>query len=395
MVVRWAKIYHFFICQLCQQLPTLAEPAGTATCLAGLSLSNCPQHYLSLVTINPDRLRFHVPHLTNFHFEQTEFCAANWPTGLGDDLLNFFRSCPLLEVVFLSYSDEVPGLATDETSTKAISLPHLRSFTHETTVQSIHIDLFNRLSLPPTCVVGFVIDVTAHGYIPQLSRFPVPRDQSYFSDVKRVNVVAHSAGEGHASHFMLKTELVNSRNMKISFTKRSYSSRNPCSYQFDPFLDFLDDFGITHSVESLHFEDYPVPSWGWREQAERYLAQQLQKFCSLKSLALWGCDPVVFLARPSPSGLWCPTIEKLVIGWRLGKYCWDGGESEVVERVRDVAVARQKDGSPLKVIALFFRTAETLLGEFKGEIEELKSCVELVEVGGLRPRRSALDGRIR
>jgi len=34
----------FFICQLCQQLPTLAEPAGTATCPAGLSLSNCPQH---------------------------------------------------------------------------------------------------------------------------------------------------------------------------------------------------------------------------------------------------------------------------------------------------------------------------------------------------------------
>ena len=34
----------FFICQVCQQLPTLAEPAGTATCLAGLSLSNCPQH---------------------------------------------------------------------------------------------------------------------------------------------------------------------------------------------------------------------------------------------------------------------------------------------------------------------------------------------------------------
>jgi len=77
---------------------------------------------------------------------------------------------------------------------------------------------------------------------------------------------------------------------------------------------------------------------------------------------------------------------EILLGW---------GESEVVERVRDVAVARQKDGSPLKVIALFFRTAETLLGEFKGEIEELKSCVELVEVGGLRPRRSALDGRIR
>lgn len=173
---------------------------------------------------------------------------------------------------------------------------------------------------------------------------------------------------------MLKTELVNSRNMRLSFTKRSYEYCNP-SYAFYRFLDFLDDFGITHSVESLHFEDYPAPLYESREQTGRGLVQQLRKFSSLKSLALWRCNPIGFLVGSPPRGLWCPTVERLLIGSRLGIYCWDGVESEVVKRVRDVAVARQKGGTPLIVITMFFRTAEMLLWGCKGDrgVEELCS----------------------
>jgi len=194
--------------------------------------------------------------------------------------------------------------------------------------------------------------------------------------------VAYTAGEGHLSHLMLKTELVNSRNMRISFTRKSYQSCDPSSYGFYRFLDFLNDFGVTHSVESLHFDNYPVPHYESHEQIERDVVQQLQKFSSLKNLAFWGCNPVVFLVGSAPRGLWYPTVERLVIGSRLGIYCWDGVESEVVKRARGVAVARQKGGTPLKAITMFFGTTELLLRECRGEIEELKNCVELVEVGG-------------
>ena len=332
--------------------------------------------------------RFDIPHLTNFHFERTYHPGMSSAAGLGEDLLNIFRGCPLLEVVSLRYGDTGDGedlrFATDEASTKPVSLPHLRSFTHETALSKLLIGLFNRLSIPPTCVVGFAIDVTESDYRPWFPGFPAPRDQSYLSDVKRVDIAAYTVGEDYLSRLMLKTELVNSRNTKISFSRRAYPSYDPSLFEFDNFLDFLDDFGITQSVETLHFEDYPVPPHSSRGQTERDLARQLQKFCNLKSLVLRGCDPFIFLGDSSPSGLWYPTVEHVVVGSRLGMFCWDGEESKVVKRVRDVAVARQKGGSPLKSISMFFKTAETLLWECRGEIEELRSCVKSVEVRGLR-----------
>ena len=217
----------------------------------------------SLAITNPDRLRFHVPHLKNIRIEWT----FNLPARSGNDLPDFFRSCPLLEVVSLSYDDSGEDLvfATEVAHTKAVSLPHLRSFTHDSMVSRICIGLFNRLSIPPTCAVAFVIDVTARGFHPWFPGFPAPRDRFYLTDVKRVNVMAYSAGDGHVSCLMLKTELMNSRNMTISFIRKSYQTTDPSPFAFGQFLDFLDDFGVTHSVESLHFEDYPIPHHPLRE----------------------------------------------------------------------------------------------------------------------------------
>ena len=368
-------------------------PALRTLCVTGRrgSKSEKPTRSLpsvrSLVLTNLNHLRFHVPHLTSFHFEWRRVLDESLPVEFGDHLLDFFRSCPLLEVVSLSYGGSRHrdlGFAVDEASTKPVSLSHLRSFTHESTSHEICIGLFNRLSLPQTCVVGFVINDEAHGYQTAIPGFAAPRDQSYLSDVKRVNIGAYTVVKGYSPHLRLKTELVNSRNTRISFSMGPYLSFGPSYYAIYSFLNFLQEFGATHSVESLHFDGYPVLFPPSLKQTTIDMILQLRRFRNLKNLTLWGCDPIGFLVDSSSSGSWCPTAERLVIGSRIGKYYWDGEESEVVKRVRDVAVARKKDGSPLKSIVMCFRTAETLLRKCRGEIEELKSCVESVEVGGLR-----------
>ena len=132
-----------------------------------------------LATIDVGYPLFHVPNLTNLRFEMTRY--SHIPPRFGDNLLEFLRSCPLLEVIFLSYGSQGMDIefTTSEAPIDAVSLPRLRSFTHDSPVKTIDIGLFNRLSLPPTCDVAFVIKTRKWLLInePGTHPFPIP---SYF-----------------------------------------------------------------------------------------------------------------------------------------------------------------------------------------------------------------------
>ena len=322
---------------------------------------------------NLGRPLFHVPHLTNFSFKLCRCSGSAVTTMMGDSLLDFLRSCPQLEVVHFGYGDLGTdiGFTTDEASTEAVSLPRLRSFTHESPVDTIYIGLFNRLSLPPTCDVEFTIRDIFFIDKPWNYGFSTLRDPSYLSDVKTVRIAFHPRGGGST---MVKTTFSNSKNMRISFSRLSISSTySNTVWVTEKFLDFLGASGMARSIETIRFEGCPVlPQQG---HFPPRLIKPLQKLGNLKTLVLWRCNLAFFLRNPCPPATWCPRVENLVI---CPIHPWE--ESDVLRRVRDIAVARQKRATPLKIVTLFVRDAEKLSLTCGELIEELRRCVGSVEV---------------
>lgn len=330
----------------------------------------------SLSTINLGRPLFHVPHLTHFCFKVCHCLGSAAMTRMGDSLLDFLRSCPQLEVAYFGYGDPGTdiGFTTSETSTEVVSLPRLRSFTHESPVDTIYIGLFNRLSLPSTCEVEFTIRDLFFLEKPWNLGFPILRDSSYLSDVKEVKI-AFQARDSRST--MVKTTFLNSKNMRISFNRLSITSTySNTVWVTEKFLDFLGDSQVARSVETLHFDRCPaLPHQG---HFTPRLIKPLLKLGNLKTLVLWQCNPGFFLRNPYPPAPWCPRIEKLVICPVLSTNLWE--ESDVSERVRDIAVLRQKHAAPLKTVTLCVRDPERLLSTCGGLIEELRSCVGSVEI---------------
>lgn len=158
---------------------------------------------------------FHIPNLVEFEL----YITWHWyvPIKLGDSLLNFFLGCLMLESIFLGYGDPNTDIefTTGKESAEAVSLPYLHKFTHESPVEMIHIGLFNRLSLPPTCKVSFTVTTTeSFGSTlclrPWVDVFPIPRDSSCLSDIK---VVTTTLGfrRGNTSNAMHATDFTNSK----------------------------------------------------------------------------------------------------------------------------------------------------------------------------------------
>lgn len=328
------------------------------------------------LTTNLGRPLFHVPHLTHFCFKLCRCSGSAVTAKMGDSLLDFLRSCPQLEVAYLGYGDPGAdiGFTTDEALTETVPLPCLRSFTHESPIDTIHVGLFNRLSLPPTCDVQFTIRDLFFVEKPWNSGFPALRNLSYLSDVKTVKI-AFNVQEGGTT--MVKTTFLNSKDMRISFNRRSISSNYSNSvWVTEKFLEFLGSSKMARSIETLRFERCPVlPLQG---HFTPRLTKPLLKLRNLKTLVLWQCNPVFFLMNPCPPQAWCPRVEKLVICPIFSSLPWD--ESDVSKRVRDIAVLRQKHANPLKTVTLFVQDAERLSLNCGGLIEELRGCVGSVEI---------------
>jgi len=164
-----------------------------------------PTHLPSLVSLvihGIDPLRFYTPILTSFHLtHEPSSGSMGWKASI---LLNFLRNCPLLEVVSLSCD-------MDHDSNEVVSLPLLHSFTHKSRRKEYQLWPLDRLSLPSTCRVALVIDVTRHRSTPWIRALPFPRDSPYISDIRTIKISAHSRNpEADGVHITFRTELVQS-----------------------------------------------------------------------------------------------------------------------------------------------------------------------------------------
>ena len=334
----------------------------------------------SLVTTDVGCPLFHVPNLTDFRFQLGSESAV--PHGFADGLLAFFRGCPLLETVFLTYGGGRVGNTEslmDYPPAHPVSLPCLRSFTRLTRQDAITNALFNKISLPPTCDVAFAVTtnnlVGAHRQ--WTSAFPTPRNPHYFSDVKTVKIKSYFRDEDTE----FRVELLNSQNTRSSFTRNIWSSGSSIhprnSDTLTKFLDFLER-RIADSIETLHFERYPIPLQHGGTPMD--LTRELLRFGNLETLVLWQCDLIIFLANPPSPDVWCPTIRSLVVCLPPLVNSWEPTEVDVLKLVRSVAVSRQMNGNPLETITMYSRDNEGLLRACEREMEELRSCVGLMEV---------------
>lgn len=174
--------------------------------------------------------------------------------------------------------------------------------------------------------------------------------------------------------------------MITSLNKLSHWSYFPPYIMAEQFLQFLRCSRTIHSIETLRIEHYPLFLLEGAHLGS--LTRALQKLGNLKTLMLWQCNSVFFLENLQPSGVWCPSVETLVIHPLLPQdpsYSSLGlAESGALARVRNIVISRQEHGIPLKTIQLFFQDLEGISPESRGLIEELRGCVELVEV--IRPQ---------
>lgn len=356
----------------------LIEPLPTLRNLDIVTSEGFPS-IMTLATTTPCHPLFHAPNLTNFRFRLRPPQRFVETPEVEDRLLNFLQHCPMLEVVFLGYDDTHTGSGsiTNKASTRVVSLPHLRSFTHESPADTIHTTLFNRLSLPPTCDIAFAVTDLLLSNDPWDRTFPALFHLSYLSDVKVVRIIFVPQCEGSR---MVKVVLIDSRNIKVSFNRLPPPAH--CAYTLsviNKFLEFLASSQLARSVETLYFErcQSTLP----RDYRSLNLAGSLLKLKNLKTIAFQRCNSALFLKGPSPPGTWCPCVKNLEVSLPL-RAPWEGTESDVLELVRDIADSRMKCGNPLTTVTLSCQRAEKLLETCGGLIERLRSCAEvkLVEV---------------
>lgn len=338
----------------------------------------------SLVTSGHSFIGFYAPHLTTFHF--TYRSCGRFPDGMGNGLLHFLGSCPLLEVVFLHYGEKYKALDfwTDDT----FSLPRLRSFTHDSSYYEYELGLFNRFSLPSTCQVRFVVKASElEGPLDMWTpTLPTIRDPSRLSDTRRISIGFHiPPSGGRSSHIRFKVKLVRSNNTITSFDRRSDTLPNPSDYSPDRSLVFLNKIE-TSSVETMCFYRFPECDESAMFQITRkHIFQGLQKLHNLKTLILSECDSTLFFDALLPCERWCPTVDTLVIQSDQVSLNFGPGWYDLIDRVQEVARLRSEAGSHLKTLILVFRgtgacSMEGTLRKRRAELEQLRNYVGWLEV---------------
>ena len=299
-------------------------------------------------------LRFHTPVLTAFHLT---YDSIGWTTSV---LLNFLRNCPLLEVASF-------GCMINSSSDEVVSLPLLRSFTHESPWEEYQLCLLDRVSLPSTCQMVLTIKVTGHGFNPWIPGLPTPRDSSYLSDIRTVKITTHSH-PGEVPNVTFKIELANSTRGPISFDRTSYYPENTSDFSHQGFLEILESIEMG-TVETLCFDRYPVPDDDQPWDATTFIAQVLSASRNLKTLILGECHITNSLHDLPP----CLTVDTLVVSsWPLTRVVYD----DVVNRLQEFVELRKKAGFPLKALTLVSPVAEPR----PSELEQLRGCVGCVEV---------------
>lgn len=329
-------------------------------------------------SVNLCRPLFHVPNLTNFRFAMCR-SGSEFTPRLGDSLLGFLRSCPLLEVAFFGYGDPENDMefTTGNSSSEVIPLPCLRSFTHESPVEMIPVGLFNRLSLPSTCNITFTVTDRTWQCVMNPWDIGFIAFPPYLSDVKMVKIRFHLLDENTD---LTSTTFFNSERTSISLSRLIPYFRSSLALVAKNMLAFLQDSRIAHSIETLHFECDQVFPGDERSRLDFHLKGIPLILGNLKTLVLQQCDPVHLLEDLSRHPASYPHIENLLICMPLPTPPQGLGESYTLERVLDIAMPRNKQGTPLKIVSLCFQGTETLSHSCMKLIEELRNCVELVKV---------------
>ena len=330
-----------------------------------------PRSVRSFATNNLGHSPF--PRLTNLSFRTGQHLTV--VPRMGDILLDFLQNSPLLEIVFFEFADI--EFTIDEESREALSLSHLRSFTHESPIAKIDSGLFNRLSLPPTCDVAFTITCsTGEANDPWDRGFPT---LCGLSDVKRIEIAVHTRKDLYT---IVQAKFFNSGNTSITLGRLSMAVNNPSSARgVNRVLDFLGSCKMASSVEDLHFEHCPVSPPEGNPGLD--LTGPLLKLNRLQTLVLWECNPEFFLRNPSPSEVWCPTVKNLVLFLPLSK-----NPRELLELVEGIAASRRESGNALESISLVFRTEDETVLQTSGMMGKLRRCgnhvIEHLKGGGGR-----------
>ena len=319
----------------------------------------------SLVISGLDHLKFHAPILTSFQLtRKPTILPREWAATI---LLDFLRSCPLLEVIFLDCYD--PDANPD--SDGVVSLPLLRSFTHESPRGRYSLYLFDRLSIPSTCRVGLTIDVTEYESEPWIPSLPTPRNSSYLSDIRTVKVTSysHPVDDSSFTDAGIKVEFANSTHRTIAFGRKSSYSENSSDFSDKGFPDIFENIGID-SVEALCFDGYPSSHNDRPWAATTFITKVLRKSRNFKTLILAGYN-ITDSLRLLPL---CPNVDTHIVS-SLPRVRFSHSDS-VINQLQEIAESRKEAGFPLKALTLVSHGAELR----PSELERLRGCVEWVEV---------------
>ena len=316
-----------------------------------------------------DAFPFSAPRLTKLQVRSVSELAM-------DKLLSLLKRCPLLEELVVDYRAGI----TPRRILDTVRLPRLRFYSHFTSI-NVHLDLFNKLSFPPSCSVVFNYWNGSRNAreADDVLRFHNP---SPLADLKRIRLKTDDGGA--------TVELIDARNRRVYLV----ASVNPGGKDLD-----LGDHCVIHRsyasyLESLNTRTVDIlcvegPSIGMLSHAE----QVLSCVGGIKTLILSGSVVTSYLLALSPkpahrlgkdvgASRWrCPALNTLVVH---SHDLLDDFEQDVLCHVSAVAQKRKKGGIPFRSVSLFIRSPWDEKGRGPMEsyrtLELLRGYVEELEV---------------
>ncbi|KAF9645015.1 hypothetical protein BDM02DRAFT_3272031 [Thelephora ganbajun] len=328
-------------------------------------------------TINGLRLR--TPHLTHFQFGLRE--SHYWKSEGGVRLLvDFFRDCPMLEVIDVEY----PSVPVERPGTRGppvVHLPHLRSFTQEHEINdTVYLtELLDQLSFPPTCPI--VLNLFSAGCKSDDMRignlFPALHfRETNFVDVRRVKIKVSDDHSTESSQFQFVVEFTNARGTKFFLGMLYFHEVDPESpmepiyfSHMEPILkEWVEEIGKSGSVEMLCLEG--------REDLGDFVTPTA--FSKINTLILSGVAiPSWFL--PSSMHPWDDhqrpgAVHTFILHFRQ----LQPQDVDAVETLMQLAQYQKAKGCPFEVLHLTSTDPEWSLPE--EELCVLSGCVRQLDV---------------
>jgi len=333
----------------------------------------------TLIISGVPRAPFHAPRLTTFRFTAA-IVEPFVRRGTSNSIANLLQKFPLLEEVYVKYQEgeeESENLTIDG----LVSVPHLRLFTDAAPYDSFNLRLFNRLSIPPTCQVAFIINQRIFGRsAPYHITLPTLWGPFNLSDTACAKFMVRSHNphpERKPCFVVFAIGLVNSSGTRVSIEVESGYVESTANYSFFAFLVVSERVELC-SAKTLcldHFEAPAHPEMSPLMPGDNFMERRLRNYRNLKTLIL--VESSCFLSLAS-----CLTFDALIVYSSRVVVPSEGSDSksDIIGQVRGVAKSRQEAGFPIKTLTLVIGDDEVVVRERQGELEELKSYAGHVQV---------------